>query len=100
MQQTGCFDRFFMALALAVAAAMMVGVAVLQTNRVGAQEPDYQRYLNGTLYLINPVAQVQRYTLLTVPYIQDGMLCAKVDQYQVEMCAPLTNIAGIMEPTP
>ena len=96
---TGCFDRFWMTMAaVLVAAAVVAGVVVLNTNRVTAQDSDWSRYVGGYLYLVAPVGEVQRYTILENPYVADGFFCAVVDQYQVEMCAPLTNVAGLIEP--
>ena len=97
---SGCFDRFWMTMAaVIVAAAMLAGVVAFNTNRVTAQEGDYSRFLNGYLYLINPVGEVQRYTILENPRVEDGFFCAVVDQYQVDLCAPLTNVAGLLEPS-
>ena len=84
--------------AVLVAAGVIAGVVVMNTNRVAAQDGDYSRFLNGYLYLINPVGEVQRYTILENPRVEDGFFCALVDQYQVDMCAPLTNVAGLLEP--
>ena len=96
---SGCFDRFWVTMAtVLVAAAMLAGVVAFNTNRVVAQDSDYSRFLHGYLYLINPVGEVQRYTILENPRVEDGFFCAVVDQYQVELCAPLTNVAGLLEP--
>ena len=97
---SGCFDRFWMTMAaVMVAVATLAGVVVMNTNRVTAQDTDWSQYVNGYLYLIAPVGEVQRYTILENPHVKDGFFCAVVDQYQVEMCAPLTNIAGLLEPS-
>jgi hypothetical protein len=96
----GCFERFWMTMAAVVmAAAVIAGVVVLNTNRVTAQEADYSQFVNGYLYLITPVGEVDRYTILETPHVKDGFLCAMVDQYNVEMCAPLTNVAGMLKPS-
>lgn len=98
-ENTGCFERFFMSvLAVVAAIAVTAAVAIFGANRVTAQNSDYSQYKNGKLYLINPVAQVTIYTMLDVPRIQDGLLCTTVDQYEVEMCFPLTNVAGMTLP--
>lgn len=97
---SGCFDRFWMTMAaVMVAAAMLAGVVALNTNRVTAQKADWSQFVGGYLYLVNPVGEVRRYTILENPHVRDGFFCAQVDQYQVEMCAPLTNVAGLLEPS-
>ena len=98
----GRFERLWMTMAaVVVAAAMLAGVIVMNTNRVTAQDTgsDWSRYVNGYLYLVTPVGEVGRYTILENPRVEEGFFCAVVDQYQVELCAPLTNVAGLLEPS-
>jgi hypothetical protein len=99
---TGCFERFWMAaLAVVAVVAIAAGVAIFNTNRVTAQDStntDWSQFVDGMIYLVTPVGQVDRYKVLETPHVQDGFLCTVVDQYQKETCFPLTNIAGIMAP--
>jgi hypothetical protein len=95
-QSPGCFDRFWMAaMALVVAFAITTGIVVMNTNHVKAQESDWSRYGNGTLYLVTPVRGFDAFTILEPPHLQDGFLCAVVEEIGDEVCAPLANIAGL-----
>ena len=95
-EPSGCFDRFWMtALAVMVAVAMAAGAVMMSTNRVTAQESDWSQYSNGSLYVIEPVGGDTFFTIIEPPHVQDGFLCAVVEQTGSEICVPLANIAGL-----